>query len=137
MCYFTSCFIMRNLHSNSYYRQLYCDLFCRRLQCDSYYKRLPYDSSICFIYLLNVLTYTFHLENWFMWLYDLLCNVRTYIALPTIDNYIAITFAEVCTAILSTRDCLMIPLFASSTCLMFYLVFLLKDLIHVTLGFDL
>ena len=58
LCYFTSCFIMRNLQSNSYYEQLYCHLFCRRLQSDSYYKRLPYDSSICIIYLFNILPYT-------------------------------------------------------------------------------
>ena len=76
------------------------------------------------------LPYTFHLQILFMLLFELLYNVRTYIAIPTVNNYIASSCVEDYNVILATRDCLMIPLFASSTCLMFYLT-------HRTSGFDL
>ena len=72
-----------------------------------------------------------------MVLYELLCNVRIYIVFPTIEGYIVIPSAEDCTVILATGDCLMIPLFASSTCLMFYLYILFKDLLYVALRFAL
>ena len=76
------------------------------------------------------LPYTFHLKSWVMLLYELLYNVRIYIAIPTVHNYIAISFIEDDNVILATGDCFMIPLFASYSCLMFYLI-------HCTSGFDL
>ena len=65
-----------------------------------------------------------------MLLYELLYNVRTYIAIPIVNNYIAISFVEDANVVLATGDCPMIPLFASSACLMFHLI-------HCTQGFDL
>ena len=50
--------------------------------------------------------------------------------IPTINKYMAISSVEDYNVILATGDCLMIPLFASSTCLVFYLI-------HWTYGFDL
>ena len=68
------------------------------------------------------LPYTFHLKILFMLLYELLYNVRTYIVIPIVNKYIAISSVEDYNVILAAGDCLMIPLFASSTCLMFYLI---------------
>jgi len=58
-----------------------------------------------------------------MWRYDLLYNVRIYIAFPTIEgciatppanDYIVIPSIVDCIVIPSTEDCFMIGLFASS-----------------------
>ena len=68
------------------------------------------------------LPYTFHLQIVFMLLYELLYNVKTYMVIPTINKYMAISSVEDYNVILATGDCLMIPLFASSTCLVFYLI---------------
>ena len=70
----------------------------------------------------KALPYTFHLQVVFMLLYELLDNVRTYMVIPTINKYIAISSVEDYNVILATGDCLMIPLFASSICLLFYLM---------------
>ena len=76
------------------------------------------------------LPYTFHLNILFMFIYELLYNVRTYIAIPMLNKYIAISSVEGYNVILATGDCLMIPLFASSTCVMIYLI-------HCTYRFNL
>ena len=68
------------------------------------------------------LPYTFHLKIWVMLFSELLYNVRTYIVIPTINNYIVSSSVEDYNVILATGDCLTIPVFASSTCLMFYLI---------------
>ena len=57
-----------------------------------------------------------------MLLYDLLYNVIMYIVFRSMNNYIAIPSAEDYALILSTGGCLMIPPFASFTCLMTYLI---------------
>jgi hypothetical protein len=72
--------------------------------------------------LLKDLSYTFHLKILFMLIYELLYDVRTYIVIPTINKYIAICSVEDYNVIFATGDCLMIPLFASSTCFMIYLI---------------
>ena len=68
------------------------------------------------------LPYTFHLQILFMLIYELLYNVKTYIVIPIMHKYIATSSVEDYNVILATGDGLMIPLCASSTCVMFYLI---------------
>ena len=93
---------------------------------DCFMIRLLASSILLNVFALNTLRtdlpHTFHLKILFILIYELLYNVRTYIVIPTIHKYIAISFVEDYNVILATGDCLMIPLFASSTCLVFYLI---------------
>ena len=67
-----------------------------------------------------------------MILYDLTCNVRIYIVLPTIDDYVAIPSAEDCIAIPSIVDCIVLP--STEDCFMIRLLasFILHNVVACT-----